>query len=236
MESPKLIPETKRDLKLLPLLRLAIIPVVVIGGLVTAWKLGYFDIERRQHLSDVAKGLHALQYTEAIYVALYALAIVLLLPSTVGSLVGGALFGAVEGGLLAWLGALAGTVVAHLLARHVARAPMQKMFGQHRLLRRLKEHDDILELLRLRILPVAPFATLDYVAGVAGVSLPRLLLATMIGALPSVVAYAYVGSQLMRGIATRTDASHRALWVAGVVSVVMLLLSVVPGLIQRLRD
>lgn len=225
-----------REKKLISQLRVAALPVVVIVAVLVAWKLGYFELDRRQRLYDTVQRLRVLPGIEVVYVAAYALAVAICLPAAVATLLGGAIFGAWIGALLAWLGAVAGTVLAHLLARSVARAPLKRLFGEHRLLRQLKDHDDVVALLRLRILPVAPFAVLDYVAGVAGVSLSRLLLATMLGVIPSVVAYTYVGAELLRGIVSKSEASHRALWIAGGVTVLMLLLSVAPRLWQKVRD
>jgi uncharacterized membrane protein YdjX (TVP38/TMEM64 family) len=225
-----------REGKLISQLRVAALPVVVVAAILVAWKLGYFELDRRQRLFDTVQRLRVLPGIEVIYVAAYALAVTICLPAAVATLLGGAIFGTWIGALLAWLGALAGTVVAHLLARYVARAPLKRLFGEHRLLRQLKQHDDVMALLRLRVLPVAPFAVLDYVAGVAGVSLPRLMLATMIGVIPSVVAYTYVGAELLRGIVAKREASHRALLVAGAVTALMLLISVAPRLWHKMRD
>jgi uncharacterized membrane protein YdjX (TVP38/TMEM64 family) len=218
------------------LLRLGAVPLGVVVALVVAWKLGYFELERRRELAAAVERLRGVPGVETIYVAAFAVAIAIVLPAWIMSLLGGALFGAWQGAILAWLGALGGTVLAHVLARYVVRTPMRRLFGEHRLLRQLREHDDVMSLLRLRIMPVAPFAVLDYVAGVSGVSLPRLVLATMLGIIPSVIAYTYVGSELMRGIISQNDASRTALWIAGGVTVGMLLVSLTPGLIRRLRD
>ena len=220
----------------MPVLRLAIVPAVVVVAVFAAWKLGYFDLDKRRQLAETVAHVKGMPGAEVVYILAFAVAIAMVLPAWIAALVGGALFGTWKGALLAWLGALAGTIGTHLLARHVARAPMKKVFGEHRLLRVLREHDDVMELLRLRIMPVAPFAVLDYVAGVAGVSLRRLLLATMLGVVPSVIAYTYVGSELIRGMVTQSQASHRALWIAGAVTVGMLIISVVPGLLRWMRD
>jgi uncharacterized membrane protein YdjX (TVP38/TMEM64 family) len=219
--------------KLVPLLRLAIVPVIAVVGLVVAWKQGYFDLDRRQQLMATVQHVGGMPLAEVLYVLAYALAIVVLLPATIATLVGGAVFGGWMGAALAWAGAMVGTITTHLLARYVARTPMRRLFGEHRLLRQLREHDSVAGLFRLRILPVAPFAVLDYVAGVAGVSLRRLLIATAVGVIPSVVAYAYVGAQLMRGFVSGTDASRQALWIAGIVTVAMLLLSAVPRFFRK---
>lgn len=224
-----------RPRKLVPILRLAVVPVLVAIALIAAWKLGYFRLDRTRQLLEAVRRIHDIPGSEALYVLAFAVAIALLLPAWIATLLGGAVFGFLEGAALAMAGALAGTVLAHLLARYVAKVPMRRLFGEHRLLKQLREHDSVMALLRLRILPVAPFAVLDYVAGVAGVSLRRLFLATMIGVIPSIIAYSYVGSELVRGIVTSSQGSRRALWIAAGVTVAMLLVSVMPGLIRRLR-
>jgi uncharacterized membrane protein YdjX (TVP38/TMEM64 family) len=222
--------------KLVPGLRLAVIPLVVLCAVFAAWKMGYFRLDRGRQLVDAVVRIRSMPGSEFFYVGAFAIIIAFVLPAWIVTLVGGAIFGAWKGALLAWIGALAGTVLSHLLARHIAKAPMKRLFGDHRLLRRLREHDSVMELLRLRIMPVAPFAVLDYVAGVAGVSLRRLLLATMLGVIPSVVAYAFVGSELIRGIISRSDATRSALWIAGLVTVGMLMLSVTPALVRKFRE
>jgi phospholipase D1/2 len=216
-------------------LRLAALPLIFAIGALIAWKLGYFQLDRRQELAATVYRVRDLPLSAVWFVAGYVLAIVMVLPASMASLVGGAVFGAWKGALLAWGGAVMSTGVTHLLAHHVARAPAKRLFGEHRLLRELRNHDTVLALLRLRILPVAPFAVLDYVAGVANVSLPRLLAATALGVIPSVVAYSYVGNELMASVIAGRAASHRALWIAGGVTLGMLLLSAGPRLIKRFR-
>lgn len=234
--APPPAPAPPRVLDVVTVLRLAVIPLVVAVSVFVAWRLGYFDLEHRQQLARLAKNVHAVPWSETAYVAAYAVAVTMALPATIVTLLGGAVFGLWEGALLAWLGSLAGTWLAHTLARHVMRSALTRVLGEHRLLRRLRERDDVLALFRLRILPVAPFGVLAYVAGVAGASLPRLLLATMFGVAPSVVAFSYVGVEVMRGLEAGYAASYRAMWIAGGATVVMLALSLVPVLLQRGRE
>ena len=217
------------------LLRVLVLPALIVGAIVAAWKLGYFDLDHRQELLQRVERWRNVPGAELVFIAAFSLAVVLCLPITVVTVLGGAVFGGWMGAVLAWTGAEIGTVAAHLLARRIARRPLQRLFGEHRLLRYLRESDTVLALFRLRVIPVAPFGVLDYVAGIANVSLRRLLLATAAGVLPSVVAYAWVGSELLAGLVNESDASRRALWVAGGVSVGMLLVSAIPQLVRRLK-
>jgi uncharacterized membrane protein YdjX (TVP38/TMEM64 family) len=218
------------------MLRLAVLPAIAGVAILAAWKFGYFELERRQRLVEIVEQIRRWPGSEIVYVAAYALTISVCLPAAIGTFVGGAVFGTWKGAVLAWIGALVATIVAHFLARSLARAPVNRLFRHHRLLRELKEHDSVLTLLRLRLLPVAPFAVLDYIAGVSGVSLRRLVQATTIGVIPSVVAYAYAGSELLRGFLSSTGASHRAFWIAGTVTLVMITLSLLPAAVEWLRD
>jgi uncharacterized membrane protein YdjX (TVP38/TMEM64 family) len=166
----------------------------------------------------------------------YTLIVGLGLPATVFSIVGGAIFGALEGLMLAWIGAMVGTVVAHTMARSVGKSAVQRLLGNHKLLRKLRERADVRTLVRLRVLPLAPFAVLDYVAGLAGVSLRTLLLATAIGILPGTAAYTYAGAQARIGLTDPGAAGRRALFIAGLVTLTVSAIAVAPSVASRLRD
>ena len=217
-------------------MRLAIIPAIVIVAVLIAWQTGYFEMDRRQSLLDTVQRLRLQDGIQIWFVLTYAVLITLCVPATVATLLGGAIFGSWKGALLAWIASLLGTVLAHWLSRSVARNPIQRLFGHHKLLRQLKDNDGVMPLFRLRIIPVAPFAVLGYIAGIAGVSLRRLLVATALAVIPSVTAYSYLGAELITGMTSRDDVSKQALWIAGAVTVAMLLVSIVPGILQRLRD
>jgi uncharacterized membrane protein YdjX (TVP38/TMEM64 family) len=158
------------------------------------------------------------------------------LPANVATILAGAIFGPLIGAILSWIGSNVATVLAYVLARTVAQRPIKRLFGEHKLLRQLKANDGVLPLFRLRVVPVAPFAVLSYVAGIAGVSLRRLVIASAIGGLPSSIAFAYVGSELLSGVVSGGDASRRPLWIAAGVTLAMLLLSVIPMIARKLRD
>jgi len=202
------------------------LPAVVMVVLAVAWKLGYFELDRRQQLFETVQRLRVWRGIGLIYLFSYAVAVSVGLPAAIMTIIAGAIFGARTGALVAWSSCLLGTIFAHELARRIARKPMQRLFGKHRLLERLKEHADVGTLAVLQVIPTGPFAVLPYVAAVAGVSLKRLLLATALATLPSVIAYAYVGSALMRAVVSPAEAGT-ALWVAGAISVAMPLIALI---------
>ena len=137
---------------------------------------------------------------------------------------------------IAWIGAMITTLAAHALARSIGQKSIRRFLGRHRLLGRLQKHSDFWALLRLRVLPVAPFAVLDYLAGLLGVSLRALLPATALGVLPTVAAYSYAGAELVTGLEQAGEARFRALWIAGIVTLLMIGISLIPAAIRRSRD
>lgn len=221
--------------RLSALLRVGVIPVLVIAAIVVAWKLGYFELDRRRHFVTTVQRVRDLPLTAPLFVVAYVVAVAACLPVSVLTLVGGALFGPLVGGVLSWGGAMTGTMVTHFLARTIARGAIRRLFGSHRLLDLLKRHDSVGTLFRLRVLPLAPFGVLDYAAGLANVSLRRLLYATAGGIIPTVVAYSYAGDQLFAGLVSDGEAARRGLWIAGAATLVMVLVSLGPALTSRLR-
>ena len=214
-------------------IRLAILPAIVAIAFLVAWKAGYLDLDRRQALAHAVDNVRALPGSSLLFVLIFAVAVALCFPANAATWLAGALFGTWLGAAVSYVGGLVATIAGYWLARRIARRPIERLFGEHRLLRALKKRDDIATLFQLRVLPVAPFAVLTYVAGIAGVSMRKLLLATVIGGIPACLAHAFVGTQLMQGLTKSTGDAKRALLLAGAVTAGMLLVSLVVGIVRR---
>ncbi len=204
-------------------------------ALVTAWRFGYFELAERHRIVDLLRQGRTTVWAAPLYVGAYILAATVGLPTTPLSIIGGALFGAVKGAALAWIAEMVATVTAYTLARSIGQRAVRRFLGRHHLLERIKKQSDFATLLRLRVLPVAPFAVLDYVAGLAGVSVRILLLASAVGIVPSIVAYTYVGAELAIGLEQTGVARLRALWIAAGITVIMVCISLVPVVVRRFR-
>jgi uncharacterized membrane protein YdjX (TVP38/TMEM64 family) len=218
------------------IIRLAIIPSVAAVALLVAWRAGYLDLGRRDQLVAMLQRTGSGGWAAPLYVLAYVAAVVFGLPTTVLSIVGGALFGIGRGLMLAWLGAMAGTIAAHTLARTVGGRPVRRLLGNHSLLQKLGDRADLWSLMRLRVLPLAPFGYLDYAAGLAGVPLRLMLLATAISIVPGMAAYAYAGDRFRAGLEASGAEGRRALLVAGAITVAVSALVLVPWLIGKVKS
>lgn len=133
----------------------------------------------------------------ALFVGLYILACVLLVPGSVLTLGAGAAFGVLKGSALVSIGATLGATAAFLVGRYAARGWVSaKMAGRPK----FKAVDEavaaegwkIVGLVRLS--PVFPFSLMNYAFGITRVSLRDYFFASWIGMLPGTVMYVYLGS------------------------------------------
>lgn len=208
--------------------------VVVIASAV-AWRLGYFEEARRNQLIAAVGDVRESPTAAAVFIACWILAVILCLPTTVLTIIGGALFGTLRGAGYSWSAALIGTIVAHSVARKLNTGPVLRLFGKHRLLEMLRARADIPFLIRMRLMPIAPFGVLDYVAGLAGVPVRTIVIATAIGVGPGILAYAFAGDQLRIAIGAPAGGARSATALAGIVSLGMVAIAVVPSLVKKLR-
>lgn len=136
-------------------------------------------------------------YAAVVFIALYALLTVLLVPGALGSAAAGALFGAVWGTALTLVGATLGATLAFVLARVLGRAQVERYAGG-----RIASVDRWLTdrglgaVLFLRLVPLFPFNAVNYGAGLSGLPARTYVVGTAIGILPGTVAYVGLGAGL----------------------------------------
>ena len=209
---------------------------VAVVAAAIAWRLGYFEATRRDQLIAAVGDVRNSTTASAVFIACWVIAVVLCLPTTVLTIVGGALFGTTRGALFSWSASLIGTLIAHSIAQQLSTDAVRRLFGKHQLLEKLRVRADIPFLIRMRLMPIAPFGVLDYVAGLAGVPARTIMSATAIGVGPGILAYAFAGDQLRVGIGAPAGTGGKALVLAAVVSFFMVTVAAVPWLLKKVRQ
>ena len=118
----------------------------------------------------------------------FALALTLAVPLVFLTLVALVAFGPVAGFACAMAGALIGAAASYAIGFLLGREVVQRLAGDriNRLSRRLASRG-LVAVIVLRMVPVAPFAVVNMVAGASHIRLRDLLLGTMIGMLPGTV-------------------------------------------------
>jgi len=214
--------------------RLAI-PVVLLAGLVVAgWQLGYFDLTEHDALHEAATRASGIPWLAPMFVAVYAGLAALAAPVSPLAYGAGAVFGVVEGSILVWTASMIGSAAGYTLARTVWSESARRLLGRHEArLRKLRDGNTFLTVLRIQLLPVVPFGLLTYAAGTARLKFVPYWLGSGVGIIPSTIAAVYVGDRLRAGV--RGGGGHPFL-VAGLVMAAVLILSFLPTLIAKRNE
>src|SRR5688572_10963741 len=171
------------------------------------------------------------------FIAGYALAVVAFVPGSALTLASGAIFGVGKGTVLVFVAALLGSTAAFLLARHGARAWVERRIAADPRFAAIdraigKEGRKIVFLLRLS--PVFPFVLLNYGLGLTRVRLVDYVIAG-VGMLPGTLLYVYLGDAAGRAVAAAGGAAparSTAQWVLFGVGLVAT--AVVTALVTRI--
>ena len=164
----------------------------------------------------------------AVFIAGYAAAVVALAPASLLTLAAGAIFGVALGTLYVFVAASLGACLAFLVARHGARALVERRIAGDPRFAAIdraigREGRRIVFLLRLS--PAFPFNLLNYALGLANVRFADYAVACL-GMLPGTLAYVYSGSLLgdvaaaAGGAAPERSLVQQALLVAGLAATI----------------
>lgn len=132
-----------------------------------------------------------------IYALAYVLGTVILFSGLILTTGSGFLYGPLWGTVLASPASVAGATLSFLLGRSVARPWVEKRISQDpkfAAVSRAIERNGFKIVLLLRLVPVIPFALLNYGLGLTKVRPRDYILASWLGMLPATALYVYLGS------------------------------------------
>ena len=132
-----------------------------------------------------------------IFIAVYAVATVLLAPGTILTMGAGFAFGLWKGFLAASAGATLGAALAFLVARFIARDKIEAMARRSDKFQRIDNaigHQGAKLVFLLRLSPVIPFNLSNYFYGLTAVKFWPYVLASWIGMMPGTFLYVYIGT------------------------------------------
>lgn len=205
----------------------------------------FFTTDLKQGLQDALKFIDSLgPWGPVLFVALYVLACVLLIPGSILTLGAGALFGVVKGTVLVSLGSVLGAVLAFLIGRHFTRNWVEaklKAYPRFAAIDQAVSGDGWKIVFLTRLSPLFPFALLNYAFGLTKVSLRDYVTASAIGMLPGTILYVYLGSLAAAG-ATDTGRSPAqwALLIVGLLATIVVTVMITTraraALNQKLAD
>ena len=182
---------TKRHTKKVAKIIIVLIVIVALAG---AAKV--FDLKQSFH--DTLNWISNLgPLAPLIFIGLYILVCIFLLPGTIPTLGAGVLFGVIKGSVAVSVGSTLGATCAFLIGRYMARGWVSgKVAGNEK----FKAIDEAVGsqgwkiVLLTRLSPIFPFNLLNYAFGLTKVSLKHYFFASWVGMIPGTIMYVYIGS------------------------------------------
>jgi uncharacterized membrane protein YdjX (TVP38/TMEM64 family) len=149
----------------------------------------------QQHSLEIIELIDELGWlAPVLFIVIYCLATLLLLPTMVLTLAGGAIFGPVFGLLLNLIGATTGAGLAFLITRYLAYDWFSNKKGEklNQLIAGVDEKGWLFVAL-LRLIPIVPFNLVNYGMGITGIKFRLYLITTFIFLIPAEIIYTYFG-------------------------------------------
>jgi len=132
-----------------------------------------------------------------IYVLLYVVGTLLILPSTPLNLTGGALFGIGWGTFWTTVAALIAAVVAFAFTRTLGRSYVAEKFaGKWEAIDAEMRQGGLFYMCAIRLLPIIPYGIVNFAAGLTAIRFRDYILGTAIGTVPGILPFVMMGSGL----------------------------------------
>lgn len=141
-----------------------------------------------------------------LFIALYSVACIFMVPKSLLTLSAGFLYGPVYGVAIALLGCTMGASSAFLCGRYLIRPIVTKQLASDKFTtidRAITARGASIVFL-MRLSPLFPFGLINYACSMTSISLITFALISCLGMLPATVLYAYAGS-LANSLLTLTD-------------------------------
>ena len=146
-------------------------------------------------------------WAPAVFVAVYVIAALIMIPASILTAMGSALFGSIYGTLIVTLSATLSAAVAFLISRHLARDAFERWLEGHETFRRLDhltETHGATVVALARLVPVFPFDILNYAFGLTRVSFGTYIIWTALCILPATLLYVVGVDAAVQAMAERS--------------------------------
>ncbi len=138
-----------------------------------------------------------------IYIFLYIIATVLVLPSTPLNLTGGAIFGPWLGTLWTSAAAIIAAIVSFAFTRTIGRKALAKrLAGRWQVMDAEVRRGGLFYIFAIRLVPIMPYGLVNFAAGLTSVSFKHYVLGTTIGTVPGIFPYVMLGSSGLKAMKT----------------------------------
>lgn len=180
----------------LPRLALSALVIIALLGLWTMTPVA--SLARPERIAEAAEALRGHAWGPPVALMAFCLASALMFPVTILIIACALLFPPTTAAVIALLGSLSATTASYWVGRHFWSDSIARWVGPRlqKLTRRLST-TGVFSIVLIRIIPVAPFAVINLVAGGARVPLATLLLGTLFGMAPGILALVFATDRVV---------------------------------------
>jgi uncharacterized membrane protein YdjX (TVP38/TMEM64 family) len=224
-------------------LRLFIAAGLIAVILLIASQAGFFELlgggtlrERVERLDALFQSLGA--WAPTVFILIWIVACLILLPGLPISLVGGLVFGAVWGSLWTTVGANLGAASAFLIGRYAARSMVEGWIDRNQSLKKIDEgvkHQGWRMLMITRLVPLFPFNLQNYVYGLTDIPFRTYALVTLPTMIPATIAYNFASGSAREVILSggQPEALKKTFLYLAIAAVFFVLVSLIPGWVKK---
>ena len=211
--------------------RFVLLAVLLVAAAVV-WFSPLRDHLTRDEIRGAVQGVRAAWYAPLLLIAMYAVGCIFAVPASLFIVTAGAIWGWALGGTFAMAGGLLGAAATFYVGRVLGGELPERQGPARHLLDKHLRGAGFRSLLLVRLLPVFPFAALNYGAGIARVDSTAFLLSTLLGLIPSNYVFAWSADEIFNGSLTGQAVWSRLLGVAGLSIAAV----VIPSAVARARQ
>ncbi|MEA5497843.1 TVP38/TMEM64 family protein [Limnoraphis robusta] len=172
--------------------------ICIFATAIAVYLLGGLDPEKIQIWLQKA-GIWA----PVIYIIVYTLATILILPSTALNLTGGAIFGPWLGTVWTSIAAIIAAIIAFTFTRTIGRNWVaKKLTGRWQAMDAEMQQGGLFYMFAIRLLPIIPYGLVNFSAGLTSVSYKDYIIGTMLGTIPGVLPFVMLGSTGLKALRT----------------------------------
>lgn len=213
------------------LIRVGGLALTVIVVSAVAYRMGWLDYRHSlQHIEHIRQSHSLIGFTVGL-VIVFAIGTAAGLPAMPFTVAAGVMFGAQLGALLSWIASMLGAAIGYWVARTIGHDEVLKLSKRiDRIDRAVEQSRDFSGMLTLRLIPVLPIGTVNFIGGLARAPFATYMTATGIGIAPSLFIYAYFADRLIEGAGGDRRQALGSLLIA---SALLIVLALAPKLVNR---
>jgi uncharacterized membrane protein YdjX (TVP38/TMEM64 family) len=235
--------EAQSEKRRKPWLRLLVAAGLIAVILLIASQVGLFDMLKGGSLKERVERLDALfqslgAWAPTVFILIWIVACMLLLPGLPISLVGGLVFGAVWGSVWTTVGANLGAASAFLIGRYAARGMVEGWIENNKALKKIDEgvkQQGWRMLMITRLVPLFPFNVQNYVYGLTNIPFRTYVLVTLPTMIPAIIAFNFASGSAREVILSggQPEALKKTVLYLAIAAVFFVLVSLIPGWVRK---